>query len=153
MEIWWILNPWQCTYNANLWSTYKWLVHSLKRMWLVMSIVNARPFYKRMSQDVKKIIMGWIYATTHLYGRFEKKNDIYQNSPLREVWEEINIIWRKWLIVLYVYMSLCELWKGKKKEIVLAYKGCGHYWVPIQICHLVVYLWYNKSKAWKTSCS
>ena len=42
-------------------------------------------------------------------------------------------------MVLYVYTSLwyvyCELPKGQKKEIVLAYKGCGHYCVAIQICH------------------
>ena len=68
-----------------------------------------------------------------------RKNDICQNSPLREVWEEIDFIWQKWLVVLYVYMSLwyvyCELPKGQKKDIVLAYKGCGHYCVAIQICH------------------
>ena len=58
MEKWWILKPWQYTYNANLWSTYKWLVHSLKRMWLVISIVNARPFYKRIGQDVIKSL--WV---------------------------------------------------------------------------------------------
>ena len=28
-----------------------------------------------------------------------------------------------------------KLPKGQKKEIVLAYKDCGHYCVAIQICH------------------
>ena len=28
-----------------------------------------------------------------------------------------------------------ELPKGQKKEIVFAYKDCGHYCVAIQICH------------------
>ena len=107
-------------------------------MWLLMSIVNARPFYKRMRQDVIKLLwVEYMPQLTSMGGL--RKNYIYQNSPLREVWEEINFIWQKWLIVLYVYTSLWyvyyELPKEKKKEVVLAYKGCGHYCVAIQICH------------------
>ena len=78
---------WQYTYTANLWSTYKWLVYFMKRMWLVMSIVNSWPFYKRMGQDVIKSLWieymhnsplwkVWekkmIYATSHIHGRFER---------------------------------------------------------------------------------
>ena len=33
------------------------------------------------------------------------------------------------------YGMFVELSKGQKKEIVLAYKDCGHYCVAIQICH------------------
>ena len=85
-----------------------------------------------------KIIMGWIYVTTHLCRRFEKKNDTCHFSSVQEIWEEINFIWQKWLIVLYVlYVTMvCLLWivERAKKEIVLAYKGCGHCCKAIQIC-------------------
>lgn len=117
MEIWWILKPWQCAYNANLWSTYKWLVHSLKRMWLVMSIVNARPFYKRMGPDViKSLWVGYMSQLTSMEGL--RKNDTCHFSSLREIWEEINFIWQKWLIVLYVlYVTMvCLLWTTERAK-------------------------------------
>ena len=40
------------------------------------------------------------------------------------------------IVRLYVTM-VCLLWttEREKKKIVLAYKGCGHYCVAIQICH------------------
>ena len=57
-------------------------------------------------------------------------------------------------MVLYVYTSLwyvyCELPKGQKKEIVLAYKGCGHYSVAIQICHWLCI--YGTTKVKQETC-
>ena len=57
-------------------------------------------------------------------------------------------------MVLYVYTSqwyVCyELSKGLKKEIVLAYKGCGHYCVAIQICHWL--FTYGTTKVKQETC-
>ena len=82
--------------------------------------------------------MGWIYATTHLYGRFEKKLYIPKftsTGGLRgnKVYlpEIVNGI-----VCLYVTMvCLLRITEKAKKKIVLAYKGCSHYCVGIQVCH------------------
>lgn len=63
---------------------YNKLVHSLKRMWLVLSIENTNPFLKVNRLNVIKIIAcknfliyGWTSTKTHLYGRLERNEKKY----------------------------------------------------------------------------
>ena len=117
MEIWWILKSWQCTYNTNLWSTHKWLVHSLKRMWVLMSIVNVRPSSKRMGQDVIKSL--WVEYMPQLISMEGLKKKWYMSllismGDLRG--NKFYLAEMANCIVRFIRHYVINYWKGKRKK-------------------------------------